>query len=45
MGQAAGTAAVRAVEAGVQPHELDGAALKAELLGDWQPPVYPTTDA
>ncbi|HCU35612.1 MAG TPA: hypothetical protein DGT21_09190 [Armatimonadetes bacterium] len=45
LGQAAGTAAARAVEAGVRPHELDGAALKAELLADWRPPVYPSTDA
>lgn len=45
LGQAAGTAAVRAVEASLQPHELDGTALKAELLGDWSPPVYPASDA
>jgi len=40
LGQAAGTAAVRAIEAGVRPHELDGAALKAELLGAWRPPTW-----
>ncbi|MGD9494868.1 MAG: FAD-dependent oxidoreductase [Armatimonadota bacterium] len=37
LGQAAGTAAARAIEASVQPHELDGAALKAEIMGEWHP--------
>jgi len=39
LGQAAGTAASHAVEAGGQPHELDGTALKSELLGTWSPPT------
>lgn len=38
LGQAAGTAAARAVEAGIRPHELDGTSLKSELLGNWRPP-------
>jgi hypothetical protein len=37
LGQAAGTAAARAVRAGLRPDELDGAALKAELLAEWRP--------
>jgi len=39
LGQAAGTAAAWAAEAGVHPHELDGAALKRELMGSWSPPT------
>ena len=37
LGHAAGTAAARAIEAGVHPHELDGAALKREVMRDWRP--------
>lgn len=37
LGQAAGTGAARALEQGVPPHALDGAALKAEMLGRWTP--------
>ncbi len=40
LGQAAGTAAARAVEAGAAPAELDGGALKAELLAAWRPPRW-----
>ncbi len=34
MGEAAGRAAAKALQAGVTPHEVDGAALKREMFGD-----------
>lgn len=38
LGEAAGTAAARAVKTGVHPHEVDGRELKTELIGGWTPP-------
>ncbi|MFO8079949.1 MAG: FAD-dependent oxidoreductase [Armatimonadota bacterium] len=41
LGEAAGTAAAWAVEAGIEPREVDGARLKRVLNEDyWEPPTY-----